>query len=117
MNWRDEDTLLDIIIAARRIIEFQKGQSKAEFMQDAKTQSAIQHQLMIMGEAVKRLSDEFRAQHSELPWSPVAGMRDRLIHAYEKVSLDIVWDTIVVAVPDFLSQLESISPGETDENK
>ena len=65
----------------------------------------------------KRLSDEFRAQHSELPWSPVAGMRDRLIHAYEKVSLDIVWDTIVVAVPDFLSQLESISPDETDENK
>lgn len=117
MNWRDEDTLLDIIIAARRIIQFQQGQSKAEFMRDAKTQSAVQHQLMIMGEAVKRLSDEFRTQHSELPWSPVAGMRDRLIHAYEKVSLDIVWDTVVVAIPSFLSQLESISPSEADENE
>lgn len=75
MTWRDEDTLLDISIAAERIIEFHQGMTKADFLQDVKTQSAIQHQLMIMGEAVKRLSDEFRAQHSDVPWSSVAGMQ------------------------------------------
>lgn len=67
MNWRDQDILLDIVIAAERILQFQVGMTKAQFLQDLKTQSAIQHQLMIMGEAVKRLSDEFCAQHSDIP--------------------------------------------------
>ena len=110
MNWRDEDTLLDIAIAAERIIDFLQGMSREEFMQDARTQSAIQHQLMIMGEAVKRLSDEFRSQNPDIPWSSVAGMRDRLIHAYERVSLDIVWDTAVGAVPDLLTTLKPFVP-------
>ncbi len=110
MRNRDIDTLLDITIAAERIINFQQGMSHAEFLQDVKTQSAIQHQLMIMGEAVKRLSEEFCTQHPEIPWSSVAGMRDRLIHAYERVSLDIVWDTAHSAVPDLLAKLEPLLP-------
>ncbi len=115
MNWHDEDTLFDLVIAAERIIKFHNGMTKVEFIQDIKTQSAIQHQLMVMGEAVKRLSEEFRAEHPEIRWSSVAGMRDRLIHAYERVSLDIVWDTAITAVPDFLKKLQPLLVNDSDD--
>ena len=80
---RDESILLDVARAAQLILEFKQGLDKATFLGDIKTQSAILHQLMIMGEAVKRLSAEFRADHPEIPWALIAGMRDKLIHGYE----------------------------------
>lgn len=79
---RDNTAILDIAQAARLILEFKKGGDKAAFLQDVKTQSAILHQLMVMGEAVKRLFQDFRVYHDAIPWGPIAGMRDKLIHAY-----------------------------------
>ena len=88
---RDRSTLLDIARAAELMLEFRAGMDKASFLKDAKTQSAILHQLMVMGEAVKRLSSEFRAGHPQTPWALVAGMRDKLIHGYDIVDLEEVW--------------------------
>jgi uncharacterized protein with HEPN domain len=107
---RDEATLLDIARAARLVLEFKQGLDKAAFLQDFKTQSAVLHQLMVMGEAVKRLSPDFCARHSEIPWSLIAGMRDKLIHGYDIVDLDEVWRTAVVDVPDLLTSLEPLLP-------
>jgi uncharacterized protein with HEPN domain len=107
---RDEATLLDIARAARLVIEFKQGIDKAAFLQDFKTQSAVLHQLMVMGEAVKRLSLDFRARHSEIPWSLIAGMRDKLVHGYDIVDLDEVWRTAIVDVPDLLTSLEPLLP-------
>jgi uncharacterized protein with HEPN domain len=59
----DEIVVLDIIRAARLAIEFTQNMDKAEFLDDIKTQSAVLHQLMVMGEAVKRLSPEYRNEH------------------------------------------------------
>jgi len=85
---------------------------KAAFLQDIKTQSAVLHQLMVMGEAVKRLSQDFRSHHPEIPWALVAGMRDKLIHGYDIVDLHEVWRTAdVVDVPGLLSLLEPLLPG------
>lgn len=80
---RDEGNLLDVVKAARLAIEFNGEAEKAEFLTDLKTQSAVLHQLLIIGEAVKRLSPEFRAAHPEVPWKLIAGTRDKLIHFYE----------------------------------
>jgi uncharacterized protein with HEPN domain len=107
---RDKSTLLDIARAARLVLEFRRGMDKAAFLQDFKTQSAILHQLMVMGEAVKRLSPGFRARHPKIPWSFVAGMRDKLIHGYDIVDLDEVWQTAVMDVPDLLSWIEPLLP-------
>ena len=92
------------------IIEFRQGFNKAAFLEDLKTRSAILHQLMIMGEAVKRLSADFRADHPEIPWVLIAGMRDKLIHGYDIVDLDRVWKTTEKDVPELLSLIEPLLP-------
>ena len=107
---RDEATLLDIATASRLVLEFTEGMDKAAFLVDIKTQSSVLHQLMVMGEAVKRLSDDFRARHPEIPWTLMAGMRDKLIHGYDIVDLEEVWKTANRDVPDLLNWLEPRLP-------
>jgi uncharacterized protein with HEPN domain len=107
---RDEATLLDIAEASRLVASFVDDMSKAIFLDDYKTQSAVLYQLIVMGEAVKRLSSEFRAQHTELPWSLIAGMRDHLIHGYDIVDWDEVWKTATSDVPDLLAKIEPLLP-------
>jgi len=109
---RDETTLLDIATAARLVLVFVQGLDKEDFLADIKTQSSVLYQLLVVGEAVKRLSREFRAQHSEIPWSLIAGMSDQLIHAYDVVDWDEVWKTVSSDVPALLAAIESLLPSE-----
>lgn len=107
---RDEATLLDIAKAARQIADFQRGVSKETFATDTKTQSAVLYQLLVIGEAAKRLSRRFRSQHHTIPWALIAGMRDHLIHAYDTVDWDEVWKTSTADVPALLVQIEPLLP-------
>ena len=104
---RDEVVLQDIINAARLVIQFIEGFDKPTFLDDWKTQSAVLYQLTVIGEAVKRLSKEFRANHPEIPWTLIAGMRDNLIHGYDLTDWDEVWKTANKDVPDLLDKIES----------
>lgn len=105
---RDEATLFDIVQATRLIIEFKRGMNRSAFLNDVKTQSAVLHQLMVMGEAVKRLSQNFRRRHTKIPWMLIAGMCDKLIHAYDIIDLDEIWKTVDEDVPNLLSSLKPL---------
>lgn len=105
---RDSATLLDIAKAARKTLQFKQGLDKAEFLADEKTQSAIVFQLLIAGEAVKRLSPELRSTHAGIPWSLIAGMRDNLIHEYNDIDLNEVWKTAERDIPELLILLEPL---------
>lgn len=107
---RDDSTLLDVAKAAQLTQVFIGDMSKNEFVEDLKTQSSVLYQLLVIGEAVKRLSTEFREQHSDIPWSLMAGMRDHLIHAYDTVDWVEVWTTVTRDVPIPLAQLSSLLP-------
>ena len=111
----DDATLLDIWNAGRGAIEFKGDSDKAAFMADRKTQSAVLHQLLIIGEAVKRLSPGFREKHPEIPWKQIAGTRDKIIHEYNNVDLDEVWRTLTADVPRLLSFLPPFLPRTTGE--
>jgi uncharacterized protein with HEPN domain len=85
---RDAAGLLDMISASRQILSFVEGVTSETFLRDPKTQSAVIHQVLILGEACKRLTPEFRNAHPTVPWAVIARTRDILIHHYEGVDLD-----------------------------
>jgi len=108
----DPAVLLDIATAARRVMAFIDGMDEAAFRADLKTQSAVQHQILIMGEAAKRLSPDTRESMEIVQWSAIARMRDRLIHGYDTVDLSVVWRTAFEAVPQLLEQLTPVLPAD-----
>ena len=110
--WRDDATLLDIVQAARRIVSFVWGVDEASFAANAEKHWAVVAQLLVIGEAVTRLSHEFRSSHPEIEWAKIAGMRNRLIHGYDKIRWDLVWRTATEAVPQLLEQIEPLLPTE-----
>lgn len=109
---QDDATLLDVARAARLAIEFTAGMDQGTFMLDARTQSAVLHQLLVMGEAVKRLSAEFRSAHPAVPWTLIAGMRDKLIHTYDEVDMEEVWKTMEKDIPDLLNKIDPLLPDD-----
>jgi uncharacterized protein with HEPN domain len=106
MSPRDPANLLDILEAAKLVLSFIEGMDLAAFEKDIKTQSAVMRQMEIMGEATKRLSEEFRQSHEEAPWRRIAGMRDILIHCYDDVIVDTVWRIAKEDVPALIPMLE-----------
>lgn len=100
------DFLQDILEAGRRINLYIAGMTYADFQEDLLTQDAVVRNLEIIGGAVKNLPKAFRSKHNDIPWKSMAGMRDRLIHRYFGVNLDIVWDTINKELPQIIAQVK-----------
>jgi uncharacterized protein with HEPN domain len=73
--------------------------SKAAFLEDEKTFDAVVRNLEIIGEAVKKLPEALRAQHPNLEWKKMAGLRDILIHEYFGLDAEIVWDIVKSKIP------------------
>lgn len=106
----DNAALLDIIRAATLALRFKGRFRKAVFARDLKTRSAVLHQLLILGEAVRRLTPEFQVRHPAIPWKDISGMRNRLIHEYDAVDLDAVWHTLVSDLPALLKEVRRVAP-------
>jgi len=68
----------------------------------------VLHQLLVIGEAVYRLSDALTAQHPTMPWASIRGMRNHVIHGYDSVDLDAVWQAVVRDVPALLNYVEPL---------
>jgi len=75
---------------------------------DAMAVDAVQRRLEIMGEAAKRLSAPLREAHPHIPWRKMAGMRDLLIHAYDDIELDVVFDAVTGVIPPLIPRIEVI---------
>jgi uncharacterized protein with HEPN domain len=105
---RDDAFLLDILNAAETARKFSHNLTKKEFLANNLVQSGVLHQIIIVGEAVKRLSTEFRQNHPSIPWKFIAGMRDRITHGYFDVDLDQVWNTIEKDLPELIKYLKPL---------
>ena len=105
---RDLSALLDIANAIRHVQSFSENMDRAHFDNDLKTQSAVMLQIVGIGEASRRVSMAFRGQHAELPWPQMMGMRNRLVHEYDVVELDLLWSTIREDLPDLLKKIEPL---------
>ncbi|AGF53445.1 slr5018 (plasmid) [Synechocystis sp. PCC 6803] len=97
---RDNAYLLDILNAIQRIQIFSNGLTKDELSANEEKQSAILYQIIVIGEATKRLSAEIRSINPHIPWKDIAGMRDILAHQYDRINLNTLWDVVQKDVPE-----------------
>jgi uncharacterized protein with HEPN domain len=100
---RDLGVLVDILTAARDLLEFKQGTTREEFLRSKLLQSAMLHKLVVIGEASRRLSEGFRAQHSEIPWQRMIALRNFVVHEYDQIDYIIVWSICDRHVPDLIT--------------
>jgi uncharacterized protein with HEPN domain len=98
----------DILEAIRRIDEYIRGLTFEEFKKDNKTADAIIRNFAVIGEAVKNIPVDVKKKNREIPWKRMAGMRDKLIHEYFGVDLQILWDTAKIDLLASKSLLEKL---------
>ena len=106
----DKEYLKDILIACENIIEYIKNYNFDAFMKDRKTQDAVLRNIEIIGEAVKSISDNIKRRYPEIEWREIAKTRDKLIHSYFGVDLDVVWDIVTIDIPRLRQQIEQSFP-------
>lgn len=103
-----------MLVAARHIRAFMDDVTEDAFLADDLRQSAVLHQMTILGEAAKRVSEPFRAAHPQIAWPAMAALRNRIVHEYDDISIDKVWNSATREVPELIAALESIIPAEPD---
>jgi uncharacterized protein with HEPN domain len=109
MSKREPSVLLeDIRVAVSKIERYIAGLDKQGFLIDEKTSDAVIRNLEIIGEAVKQLPIDFKIQYATLPWSQVAGLRNRIVHDYAGIDLELVWHIITTALPEFARQISQL---------
>jgi len=104
---RDSERLSDIVEAADKIAD-RVARGRQNFDVNEDTQIVLVHLIQVIGEAASGLSDEFTAEHSEIPWRQIVAVRNRVVHGYFEVDLDILWDVAVMDVPRLADQARLI---------
>ena len=93
--------------AIDRVLEY-TSEGEKSFYADPKTQDAAVRNLEVIGEGVKNLSEEVKAEHTDVPWRRIAGMRDKMIHQYFGLNLQLVWETIRKGLPTLRQKIDAI---------
>jgi uncharacterized protein with HEPN domain len=106
----DAVRLRHMLDAARKALALVGYRSRAEMAADEVAQLALTRLLEIVGEAAGRVAPAYRSEHPELPWAAMVGLRNRLVHAYFDVDLDILLDIVAEDLPRLAKQLEVLLP-------
>lgn len=111
----DKEFLSDILEAIRRVKAYTIGMSYQAFLADTKTQDAVVRNLEIIGEATRGVSPDARERRQTVPWKSMAGVRDRLIHHYFGVNLDVVWKIVSSELEEVAFDVEELLKELKDE--
>lgn len=95
---------------ARDAVRLSEGRTRSDLDTDRLYALAMARLVEVIGEASSRVPPETRAQYPQVPWAEARRMRNRLIHEYDNVNYDIVWDTIVNSLPPLIAALEAVPP-------
>ncbi len=101
-NSREAGYLWDRLQAARRLQEFTVGVSFEAYLDSVLLQSAVERRLEILGEAARRMSEAFRQEHPEIPWSSIIGQRNVIAHQYEKIRQERLWSVVTSDIPTLI---------------
>jgi len=108
MQSHDRIRLQHMLDATKEALEFVQGMQRADLDRNRMLVLSLVKELEIIGEAASKVSAELRSQHGAIPWLDISGMRNRLIHAYFDIDLDVVWTTVTKDLPLLKTELEKI---------
>lgn len=106
---KDDSIYIDhILLSIKNILNYTKNISKEEFAKNTLIQDAVIRNFEIIDEATKKISFDFKQVHFEVPWKEMAGMRDKLIHDYIGIDIQVIWDTIQQDIPNLQKIIKGI---------
>lgn len=108
MSTSPRDFLQHILEECNYITGASKGLPRDRFVEDETLKRAMTRSIEIIGEAVKKLDEEFRAKYPGIEWKKLAGARDRIIHHYSGIDYDIIWEIVEEKVPQLKDYIEEI---------
>ena len=109
---RDDTYLVDILESAKIAMEYVAGKSWEDFQHDMQCQDAVLRRLEIIGEAARHVSPQTQKKYPHIPWRELAVLRNLVIHQYDAVDINQVWDTTQNKLPPLVGQLSNIVPPE-----
>lgn len=104
----DRAFLLHIRDALREVREFVEGEDHESFMENRMAQNAVMRSFEVVGEAARRVSPKFCEAHPEVPWRLMGDFRNKLIHGYFALDLEVIWKTATEDAPMLLAQIEGL---------
>ncbi|AFV24469.1 hypothetical protein Mpsy_2265 [Methanolobus psychrophilus R15] len=102
------DYLQDMLYAIKKVDDFTSDLTYDQFVEDEKTQFAVIRAIEVIGEAAKNIPDPIKNKHPSIPWRNIAGMRDKLIHAYFGIDMEILWKAATIEVPKIEPKIRKI---------
>lgn len=112
----DSIRLRHMLDAAQKAVQFAESESRESLTQNEQLQFALVRAIEIVGEAANQITDDFQAKHPEIAWRDIIGMRNRIIHAYFEVDLDVVWNTVTENLPPLIATLQAILDNNNHES-
>jgi uncharacterized protein with HEPN domain len=109
---REIQFLLDILQSAELVTQYTRGCGKKEFITNVQLQDSVIRRLILIAEAAKRISEETRLSLPDIPWQEINGMRNRLVHEYDDINLDIVWNVVMDEIPTLIRELKLKVPAK-----
>jgi len=109
---RDDAYLVDILESAKIALEYVAGKSWDEFYSDMQCQDAVLRRIEIIGEAARHISPQTQKKYPHIPWRDLTMLRNLVIHQYDAVDINQVWDTTQKRLPPLVSELSKIVPSE-----
>lgn len=112
----DEIRFRDMLDHAREALSMIRGKKRSDLDSERMLELSLVRLIEIIGEAAARVRIESREKYPSIPWLQIVGMRNRLVHGYDAVDLDVLWDTIIDDLPPLISELEKILYSKKNEN-
>jgi uncharacterized protein with HEPN domain len=104
----DRVRLLHMLDYSRKAAAMIQGRTREDLNQDEILSLALTRVVEIIGEAAARVSPAFQQNHSSIPWPQIIGLRNRLVHGYDAVDLDILWNIVLNDLPPLVNQVEGV---------